>query len=457
VDWCKISREAKELEGWENMLSHSHSEIGEVIRKVRKDRGLKLEDLADQNISVATISNIERGVPHVKTDKVLYLLEKLNIELERIPAMIMGKQEELKALNVRLLGVESLFSNGRWEKAIEILDSLDLNDSHPLADYVFYLKGKCLMDAKKLKRAERSLYKAIQIASQKEDKTNIEAASFCELSRVCYLENDLDQAIKFTESGIDAFEKDGDRSYVWWTLHLNKALYLEKIGKLNDSLSVVLEVWDSIETMDETDTVLVFYWLRAELLRRMGQMKDCEIYALEGINIARRNGRFDQLFELWVVLGSAYVVDEKWDDAEFALDNALSLQGADERRYITAHAWMGRLYTSQQKWKQALSHLGKAISLGEKHNDVPQLVRALQYLGKYYWEVKDLDSAVHQYQKAAELSKKHNLKKQEYLALFRLAECWAGRDEKEFQLATVNMFDVQKRLASEEALPFDNV
>lgn len=438
------------------MLSHSHSEIGEVIRKVRKDRGLKLEDLADQNISVATISNIERGVPHVKTDKVLYLLEKLNIELERIPAMIMGKQEELKALNVRLLGIESLFSNGRWEKAIEILDSLDLNDSHPLADYVFYLKGKCLIVGNKFKRAERNLYKAIQISSQKEDKANIEAASFCELSRVCYLENDLDQAIKFTESGIDAFEKDGDRSQVWWTLHLNKALYLEKIGKLNESLSVVLKIWGSIGIIDEIDTVLTFYWLRAELLRRMKQLEESEKYALEGIDIARRNSAFDLLFELWIVLGSGYIDRKKWDEAEFALTNALSLQGPIERSFIIAHAWMGRLYTLLQKWDEAFLHLEKAVSLGEKINDVPKLVRALRYLGEYYKEKEDLDSAVQQYQKAAELSKKHNLKKQEYLALFRLAECWSGRDEKEFQLATVNMFDVQKRLASEEALPFDD-
>ncbi|PMB01594.1 hypothetical protein CEN49_27345 [Fischerella thermalis CCMEE 5273] len=77
---------------WDDM-QYMHSEIGEVIRKVRKDRGLKLEDLADNNISVATISNIERGVPHVKTDKILYLLEKMKIQLESIPALIMGSKK----------------------------------------------------------------------------------------------------------------------------------------------------------------------------------------------------------------------------------------------------------------------------------------------------------------------------------------------------------------------------
>lgn len=437
-------------------MQHSYADIGEVIRKVRKERGLKLEDVADENISVATISNIERGVPHVKTDKVMYLLGKLNIKLEEVPSIIMGQKEEMKSLKIRLLGVESLFANDKFDEAMAILDSLDLNDTHPLADYFFYLKGKCLIKARKLKRAERNLYKAIQIASRKDDKSNIEAASFSELSMVCFIESDLEKAVDFIESGIDAFRAEGERTFVWWILHLNKALFLKKLGKLNESLSVVLEVWDAIDTIDESDTVLILYWLRAELLRRMGQLAEAEKYALEGIDIARRNGDFNQLFELWIVLGSIFINCKKWDDAEFALEQALTLQGPLEIRYITAHTHMGKLFILQQKWEEALSHLKKAVFLGEKHNHVSQLVQALQYLGKYYKEKNEMDLAVQQYQKASELSKKHGLKKQEYLSLFRLAECWAGRDEKEFQMAMVNMFDVQKRLATEEALPFED-
>lgn len=52
------------------------AEIGEVIRKKRKEQGLRLEDLADNNISPATISNIERGINHVNVHKIMYLLKK---------------------------------------------------------------------------------------------------------------------------------------------------------------------------------------------------------------------------------------------------------------------------------------------------------------------------------------------------------------------------------------------
>lgn len=37
-------------------------QIGELLRKRRKELGLRLEDLADDFISPSTISNIERGL-----------------------------------------------------------------------------------------------------------------------------------------------------------------------------------------------------------------------------------------------------------------------------------------------------------------------------------------------------------------------------------------------------------
>lgn len=163
---------------------------------------------------------------------------------------------------------------------MDILDSLDLNDNHPLAAKAYYLKGKCFIKGEKWKKAERNLYKAIQLASQQEDTENIEAASFNELSIICYYQNDMDKALQFIESGLDAFKSDGKRDSLIWLLNMNKALFLERMGKLGDSMNVVLRVWDSLETVDESDTVLIFYWLRAELLRRMKDFQGSEKYAL---------------------------------------------------------------------------------------------------------------------------------------------------------------------------------
>ncbi|MFS8514779.1 MAG: helix-turn-helix domain-containing protein, partial [Planifilum fulgidum] len=99
-------------------------EIGEVIRKVRKERGMRLEDLADEHISPATISNIERGVPHVSKDKVNYVLDKLGLSLDRLPEMMTREQKKLEDIRLQLTAVESLIEAKENKLAAEKLEAL---------------------------------------------------------------------------------------------------------------------------------------------------------------------------------------------------------------------------------------------------------------------------------------------------------------------------------------------
>ena len=100
------------------------SEIGKFIRKVRKEKGLRLEDLADEHISTATISNIERGVPHVNKDKVLYLMSKLELDLNEIPEMIEKDTETLESMQVRFVAIETMIQMGMPERALHLLSDI---------------------------------------------------------------------------------------------------------------------------------------------------------------------------------------------------------------------------------------------------------------------------------------------------------------------------------------------
>jgi transcriptional regulator with XRE-family HTH domain len=142
------------------------TEIGGIIRRVRKRRRLRLEDLADENISPATISNLERGVPHVKQDKLDYLLDKLGISMDQIPELILEEKEELKNLKFQLFSCESLVSIGKPDNALEKLSQLEVEDTHPHAALYHYIQGKSYRSKKNWKKAERSLYQAVRIGSQ---------------------------------------------------------------------------------------------------------------------------------------------------------------------------------------------------------------------------------------------------------------------------------------------------
>src|SRR5690606_1212014 len=100
----------------------------------------------------ATISNIERGVPHVHPDKVHYLLRTLEIE-DKLSDLMTGEQRELKQIKSRLFMVEALLRVEDVDQADKQLENIVLIDDHPYAAHYYWLKGKILISRRKWKRA----------------------------------------------------------------------------------------------------------------------------------------------------------------------------------------------------------------------------------------------------------------------------------------------------------------
>ncbi|MDR6226876.1 helix-turn-helix transcriptional regulator [Desmospora profundinema] len=436
-------------------------ELGEIIRKTRKDRGLRLEDLADDNISPATISNIERGVPHVSMDKTYYLLDKLELKLEEIPELLLKEKEELTELRDLFIAAETLIDAGSTDKAQSILDKIELDDKHPYASTKYFLQGKCYMSSGKLKRAERNYYRAIQLSSGEETKTNIETASFSELGFIQYKLNNLEQALKFTDSGIDAYRKTGEREYLWPLLNRNKAIYLERLGRLAESMRVVQGIWDHLNTVQDVETVLSFYWLRAEILRRMGIYQEALQFAYEGEELARRNKNYYSTFTLWELLGSIHMNLRKWEKAEFCFVTALELEkclNEDQKRSLTnSYSRLGIVYMRQGKTEEAFSMIKNAISNANKYNDAPRLINSHLIMGNFRVAHNDRNPALNHYKEALDLSLKYNLKHKELQVTRYLANYWEGVNEEEFQKAIRNIYVLQQDMQSDEEDLLDDV
>ncbi|MFD1434639.1 tetratricopeptide repeat protein [Kroppenstedtia eburnea] len=434
-------------------------EIGEIIRRVRKERRLRLEDLADENISPATISNIERGVPHVNPQRAVYLLEKLNIEMKDLPDLILGEKEKFKEDQFHLNSADLKREMGDVQGAIAKLDSLEIGDDHPLAPTLYFLKGKCYRGLRNWKRAERNLYKGIQLASQRPDSSNIEAVCFLELGLCQYLQNDLDGALKFTESGIDAFQQEGERQYVWHQLHANKGIYLERLGRTAAAMKVVEENWKDIDRMEGVTAKLTFYWLRSELNYRLELYDEAAHYAVEGLELARINRKFSSIFPLAIVLGNVYLRLGELEKAEECFMNALGCNDKldDQKSISKVYIRLGTLYKLKKQYDQAAQSLEKAIGIGKEQNDVPRLTSAYIAMGELLLSHEKKREAIEYFNEALSLAKKHNLKKREHRALYGLASSWENIDEQEFQKCMHNMYKIQGELRQNEGVFIDEV
>lgn len=436
-------------------------EIGEIIRKIRKQRGLRLEDLADNNISPATISNIERGVPHVSMDKALYLLDKLKIETSQIPFLLMEEENELRNVELELEMVESLWKLKQYDKAMDKIEHLNLEDNHPLAATAAYLKGKCFVKKGNLKRAERAYYNAIKLANQHSSNNdkNIEAASFCELGICAYMQNDLEGAIQFTNSAWGAFKDNGDRQYVRFVIYRNKAVYLDKLGDIHAGIRVIEEVWDSLHEVEEVETQLTFYWLRAEFHRKTGGDNEALKYAKQGLDLAVKNNHSKYIFDFWTMLECIYTSQNELDIAESCFDTALSAKDilSDQRTLSTTFAKLGVLYVHQNKDSEAKEAIRQAITCAENQNDLSQLTYALMVMGDLLKKNNEIREAIEYYQRALDFAQKHTLQRREYKLLFKLAECWHSLDEKEFQKCMLNMYQVKRLLKDKDGDFFDEM
>ncbi|SFS41747.1 helix-turn-helix domain-containing protein [Marininema halotolerans] len=427
-------------------------DVGEVIRRVRKSKGLRLEDLADDKISPATISNIERGIAHVHQSKVYYIVNKLGISMEHVPSILLEQKEELDEVRFNLFSIDTLINLEDARGALKELEEMDLDDHHPYAAMYQHLKGKAYLYLKNWKRAERCLGAAINLSSQNNDIENTEALSFLNLSSCCYYQNEIEKALEFVYSGLDAFKREHGNKYIRLYLIRNEVTFLDRLGRSVEGLRVIQDVWDQLKGFEDTDTVLFFYLARAELLSKTGMIDEAAEYATQGLKIAKISKTHMFIFNLYLTLGSLYTSNGQWKKAERCIHTTLASKHlmSSENPLTDAYIRLGKLNLLQEKRVEAKEAYEMAIANAEKLNDAPRLITALKAMGDYFKTCGEKLEASPYYERALKLAQQYNYRKDESELHFCLALCYQDNNQQEFQNSLLNIYESKKRLESRE-------
>lgn len=410
-------------------------EMGEVIRRVRKERGLRLEDLADENISPATVSNIERGVAHVSPEKITYLLEKLNIPIQKLPEILEKEQQNLQELFVQLQMISTLREVGRFDEALTILDQLSMDDHHPQIGQVYYYKGKCFFSKKKYRQAERAFFNAIRYVQQSSEReNNIESAAYLMLGLISYQQNDLFQALTYTNQGLKAWVQEGERIHIRHLLLRNKGVYLQRLGRITEGMQLIKEIWHEVEQVDTVETKLAFYWLRADFSKRSGFIDEASFFTIQGITLARRNNKLQSLFDFWTLLGAIYLEQKKYHLSAQALETAKKLRGSfpDDARLAGVYTQCGLLSLVNENLTDSYEYFLEAITISEKFQDAFRLISNLSVMGEICKKRNQISEAITYLQKAVSLAEKHEYQEKEAKIWMQLASCYEGMNDEEF-------------------------
>ena len=87
------------------MLPLDHENAGRVIRKRRKDLGLRQSDLVDNMIKLHTIRKVEKGEV-VNEDIYLHICNKLDLDIKQLSKSYDDEKEREEQLKFKLFAIE---------------------------------------------------------------------------------------------------------------------------------------------------------------------------------------------------------------------------------------------------------------------------------------------------------------------------------------------------------------
>lgn len=87
---------------------------------------------------------------------------------------------------------------------------------------------------------------------------NIHANAYNQLAKLSYYQNNFEQALIYTNQGINQFVKNGKQKHLWYSLNMNKAVYLERLGyngEAKEILKLLLKHQSEIDNV--TDPLVI--------------------------------------------------------------------------------------------------------------------------------------------------------------------------------------------------------
>ncbi|MBA4495568.1 helix-turn-helix domain-containing protein [Paenactinomyces guangxiensis] len=390
--------------------------VGDLIRKARKEKGMRLQDLADDMIPPSTLSAIERGECR-NPNKINYVLRKMEINIHDLSER---EKEQEKDRKLDLMIIENRI-NSKPREALSKLSKLPAEYRGPL---FYFLKGRCYYKTQQFDRAVELFHQALKILEKSiGDRSNLKPGCLNHLSVIAFKRGDKAAALRHAEEGLESFDLNGERGYYYTSLLTNKAIYLRGLGRAEDALKT-LEKIDLNSSEIDIEAVIGIYDLQAKLKKDIRLYDEAESCANKGLEIARINHNCERQIELYITLGDIFKENGRLKHSEKCLLAAIDLKEEITRRkwlILEAYLKLGIIYFEKKDFQLSNKMLGKALKIAQKEKDMIEYSQALLYIGKSYLSESEYQEALAAFMEVYEL---HSNEKNDLEALYGLMQVY---------------------------------
>lgn len=385
--------------------------LGRVIRKVRNEKGWTQDELAEGTCwTGSAISRFEknRTTPYSK-EKIDQLLERLGVMQEQIPYHVEEVKKEELIRNYLFRSTENQIKQGiiKYSKLKEKLELIN----HPTA--VKYLRGKHYFH-QGIKYYDSAKKCYLSVIENVEDETypesNIIPSTYLDLSFIAHQESQYSKALEYIQSGITLFDPDGAKQNVWYSLHYNKALFLDKLGRIVEAEEALETAWTHRDKMHDVLTKIKVYQVKSSIYRQSGKRKEAYEILSEAFDIANANPHLvDGQYYVLSELGKSTYELGRYDYAERCLTAALDLKKLlIKARPTEAYLMMGKIYLDRDT-KKAKEYAKSAIkSAKTKPVDAHKLIQSFILLGNIFEKEQNKYDACNNYQEALKYTIEYN-------------------------------------------------
>ncbi|WP_028776945.1 helix-turn-helix domain-containing protein [Shimazuella kribbensis] len=430
--------------------------LGKFLRQKRKELGYRIEDLEDKEISSATISNIERGKSTLKSDKIPYLCQKLNINPPGLHKLINTNQSRKNLIKQRLQGLDAIIEFDT-DYVLQQLEEISLTNLDSLSSYVEFLKGKVFQYKRSWTNAKNHFIEGIEIVNRNKAlrKTNLKTICLTQLGKLYYFNNNPEQALEYVNEALKEFQPDGEKQESKHIALISKAIYLDEIGKKQESLGkkqeslqVINILLEDTSKITNIDVLLNAYELKGSLLRRLQLPQEALHCVLEGLNIAKSNSMFIRSVELWTELGKIYLDLREIEEAKCVLETAIRFEPVVPKQFfLVAYTTLGNVYMMDQDWEISKQYFQTVIELITPDTPVTKYIDAYIGLADCYMFLAQHEQAMDTYQYALQKCREFGLRNKENYVSIKLCECAKKSDQRLFYTYLEDLFYVQKQLS----------